>query len=129
MLYRLIYTSEAVGPTGIPLLTIAQILGVSERNNRRDRITGSIMFHDGGYLQALEGARVDIDRLMGRLRADLRHTRIRVLVDTPVAKRRFDQPLAFCDNATKAMQLSGSTDLTSLTAYDAERILAFDQAA
>ena len=87
------------------------------------------MFHDRGYLQALEGARVDLDRLMGRLRSDPRHTRIRVLVDTPVTQRRFAQPMAVCDNPTKAMQSSGSTDLTSLTAYEAERILAFDQAA
>jgi hypothetical protein len=129
VLYRLIYTSEAIGSAGTALLTIAQILGVSERNNRRDRITGSILFHETGCLQAIEGARVDIDRLMGRLREDPRHTRIRVLVDKPVAQRRFDQPMAICDNSTKVAQLIGSSDLASLTAYDAERILTFDQAA
>ncbi|AQR63254.1 hypothetical protein BZG35_00085 [Brevundimonas sp. LM2] len=129
LLYRLIYSSESAGPAKTSLLTIAQILGSSERNNRRDRITGSIMFYEGGYLQVLEGARVDIDRLMGRLRQDARHTRIRVLSDSPVAKRLYDAPMAVCDNPTRAMEVIGAPDLASVTAYDAERLMTLQLAA
>ena len=42
VLHRLIYTSEAVGSTGVSLLSIAQILGVAERNKRRDHITSGV---------------------------------------------------------------------------------------
>src|SRR5690606_20174683 len=39
VLHRVIYASEAVGATGASTLSVAQILGVSERNNRRDHLT------------------------------------------------------------------------------------------
>ena len=96
MLYRLIYLSEAVGSTGVSTLSLAQILGIAERNNRRDRITSGIMFYEGFCLHAIEGARVDIDRLMGRLREDPRHKNIRVLIDKPIAARRYCEPMGLC---------------------------------
>ena len=68
MLHRVIYASEAVGATGASTLSIAQILGVSDRNNRRDRVSGCLMFHQGHILQALEGERADLDRLMSLAR-------------------------------------------------------------
>ncbi|WP_332693668.1 BLUF domain-containing protein, partial [Devosia sp.] len=67
MLHRVIYASEAVGATGATTLSIAQILGVSERNNRRDHLTSCVMFHQGHILQAIEGGRADVDRLIRRL--------------------------------------------------------------
>lgn len=88
-LCRAIYVSRAVGQAGTSLLSVAEILGVSERNNRRDRLTGALLYHDGWFLQALEGARIDIDRLMTRLRADPRHRDIRVLAYDPVDRRAF----------------------------------------
>ena len=39
MLHRVIYASEAVGTMGASTLSIAQILGVSEPNNRRDHLS------------------------------------------------------------------------------------------
>jgi len=111
------------------MLSIAQILGVSLRNNQRDQITGCMMFYTGGCLQALEGKRVDLDRLMSRIREDRRHTRIRVLVDKPIAKRRYDEPMAICDDPQSAMRMIGTDDIAALTAYDVERIVEFKQAA
>lgn len=88
-LCRAIYVSRAVGQAGTNLLSVAEILGVSERNNRRDRLTGVLLCHDGWFVQALEGARVDIDRLMTRLEADPRHTDIRVLAFDTIEHRAF----------------------------------------
>lgn len=88
-LHRVIYVSEAVGAVGSSLLGLVEILGVSERNNRRDHLTGILLSHNGRFLQAIEGARVDLDRLMDRLRRDGRHTNIRVLSDQPTSHRLF----------------------------------------
>ncbi|MFN4297323.1 MAG: BLUF domain-containing protein [Brevundimonas sp.] len=90
-LCRAIYVSQAVGNAGSSLLSVAEILGVSERNNRRDRLTGVLLAHDGWFLQALEGARTDIERLLTRLHKDPRHTGIRILGFETVAERAFPQ--------------------------------------
>ena len=67
MLYRAIIAAETVGSTGLSTLSIAQIVGISERNNRRDDITSGLMFLDGWCLMGMEGHRADVDRLLRRL--------------------------------------------------------------
>jgi hypothetical protein len=54
-------------------------------------VTGFLLRHQDRFFQLLEGGRVDLERLMGRLAADRRHQNIRVLVDTPVDRRLFPQ--------------------------------------
>lgn len=114
LLYRLIYVSDATGAAGANLFVLADILGASDRNNRRDRLTGVLVQHAGRYLQQLEGARVDLDRLMGRLRADPRHDAIRVLHDAPIAERSMPWPMAHAPltPALKAF-LDGSVSVES----------------
>lgn len=88
-LCRAIYVSRAVGNAGSSLLSVAEILGVSERNNRRDRLTGVLLAHEGWFLQALEGSRTDIERLLTRLRSDPRHENIRMLGFDTISERSF----------------------------------------
>lgn len=129
MLYRLIYASKAVGSTGASTLSIAQILGAALTNNRRDNLTSAVMFHDGWCLQGIEGSRQDIDRLMKRIREDRRHEQIRVLSDKPIAERRFSEPMALCPDPAGMLQAIGAREMASVTAYDAERIVEYKQAA
>ncbi len=128
MLHRVIYASEAIGSTGSTTLSIAQILGVSERNNRRDHISGCLMFHQGHILQVLEGGRGDIDRLLRRLRADLRHTGLKILSDIPVDDRRLLEPMAFCADPAAILGKIGQPCISLLSANDAERLLALKAA-
>jgi hypothetical protein len=88
-LFRIVYVSDAVGDAGVGLLPLIDIIGASDRNNRRDYLTGVLMRHEGRFFQAIEGARVDLDRLMGRLRADRRHTNIQILAEIPITQRLF----------------------------------------
>lgn len=129
MLHRVIYASEAVGATGASTLSIAQILGVSDRNNRRDRVSGCLMFHQGHILQALEGRRVDLDRLMRRIIADPRHTGLRVLSDMPIVERRLDQPMSLCGDPAALLERIGLPCLSRLTANEAEDLLDIRKAA
>lgn len=96
MLYRITYVSEAMGSLGTSLLSVAQVLGVSEVNNRRDQLTGAMAIDAGRIVQVIEGSRSDVDRLLGRLRTDRRHTNLSILSDRPVATRLFDAPMAHC---------------------------------
>lgn len=129
MLHRVIYASEAVGVTGTSTLSIAQILGVSERNNRRDHLTSCVMFHQGHILQAIEGARADVDRLIRRLLDDPRHAGLRILIDTPINARRIDEPMGLCGNAAALLNRVGLNCLSRVTANEAEALLDIRKAA
>lgn len=88
-LFRIVYVSDAQGDAATGLLPLIDIIGASDRNNRRDQLTGVLMRHEGRFFQAVEGARVDLDRLMGRLRADRRHANIHILSDCSIDQRLF----------------------------------------
>lgn len=123
MLCRVIYSSEALGPTGVSTLSIAQILGVSEVNNRRDGITAGLMFHNGHIVQAIEGKRADVDRLMRRLLADRRHRGLRILIDTPIARRVLHEPISVCPDPRALLERIGVSEISRMTANEAEAIL------
>ena len=125
----MIYASEAVGATGTSMLSIAQILGVSEANNRRDHLTGCLMFHRGHILQAIEGGRADIDRLMRRLLEDPRHRGLRVLVDQPIAARRLGEPMGLCGDPDALLRRIGLPCLSRVTADEVETLLDLREAA
>ncbi|WP_312599004.1 BLUF domain-containing protein [Brevundimonas sp.] len=88
-LFRIVYVSEAAGSAASGLMPLVDIIGVSDRNNRRDQLTGVLMRHEGRFLQVLEGARVDLDRTLTRVRSDGRHTNLAVLSDRRVEARMF----------------------------------------
>ena len=129
MLHRVIYASEAVGATGASTLSIAQILGVSESNNRRDHLTSCVMFHEGHILQVIEGARVDIDRLLRRLLEDGRHSGLRILVDTPISARQIHEPMGLCGDPAALLKAIGLPCLSRVTAREAETLLDLRKAA
>ena len=129
MLHRVIYASEAVGATGATTLSIAQILGVSERNNRRDHLTSCVMFHQGHVLQAVEGGRADVDRLIRRLLDDPRHTGLRILSDAPTHARRIDEPMGLCADPAALLDRLGLNCLSRVTGPEAEVLLDIRKAA
>ena len=123
-LHRAIYVSEAVGEAGASLLILAEILGASDRYNRRDGLTGVLMRHQGRFLQAIEGRRVDVDRLMDRLRADPRHTNIRLLSDLDVPERPFhDWPMTLAEMTPDAARILNGAPLDQLSPDRAEALL------
>lgn len=96
MLYRVVFVSETIGSTGSDVQSVAEILGASEHNNRRDEISSAMMFHEGEAAQMAEGARGDLDRLLARLSNDPRHRNIRILEDRPVTQRRMRDAARLC---------------------------------
>lgn len=123
-LHRAIYVSDAVGGAATSLLVLAEILGASERNNRRDNLTGVLMRHDGRFLQAIEGRRADVDRLMDRLRADPRHGNIRLLSDQDVPFRLFQEwPMTLAEMTPDAGRVLNGARLDQLSPDRAEALL------
>lgn len=89
-LERVAYCSSAVRPE-LALVTLAEILAVSDRNNRRDNLTGVLLISRGRFFQVLEGAAQDVERTLERIGRDPRHTHLSVVMRRPVKDRLFGQ--------------------------------------
>ena len=123
-LHRAIYVCDAAGEAATSLLVLAEILGASERNNRRDGLTGVLMRHGGRFLQAIEGRRTDVDRLMDRLRADPRHENIRLLSDQDIPTRLFPEwPMTLAQMTPAATRVLNGAGLDQLSPDRAEALL------
>ncbi len=68
-----------------------RLLAVSRRNNARDGITGMLMYHDGGYLQILEGEAEMIEACYGRIGGDPSHRHLLKIMDAEVEERLFGE--------------------------------------
>lgn len=88
ILERIVYVSDATRPDPA-LLTLADILAVSDRNNRRDGLTGGLLVTTTQFLQVLEGARQDLDRTLARIDKDPRHQNLRILNRHSIETRLF----------------------------------------
>ncbi len=88
LLERIVYCSRATVPTD-NLLVIAEILSVSDRNNRRDNLTGALAISKGWFLQVIEGPSPALDSLLKRLQADNRHTDFVILQRRSIQTRLF----------------------------------------
>lgn len=87
-LERLVYCSRACIDTA-SLQAMSELLGVSQRNNTRDGLTGALAVNDGWFLQVIEGPGTALDHLIRRLAEDSRHTEVEILSRRPVSGRLF----------------------------------------
>lgn len=87
MLKRIVYVSTATS-----LLETAELDGIlasSRDNNRRDGITGLLLYDGGNFIQTIEGAPAAIDALMARIGTDQRHYGLRIVEDSEANSRMF----------------------------------------
>lgn len=81
------YVSRARGAR--PLHDVAEIIGVSVRNNRAKELTGALLFADGLFVQVLEGDAGRVRSLLARLETDARHVDMRIVGLRSVRARSF----------------------------------------
>ena len=86
---ELVYQSRA--STDMEPEQLEEILTVARRKNRQAGLTGLLLYHEGDFLQVLEGASDQIDEVFGVIRNDDRHHRINVVVDRVVPARSFGE--------------------------------------
>lgn len=53
--------------------SLLDLLQRARRHNEQTRITGLLLYHQGNFVQALEGPRDAVHRLFERIRGDARH--------------------------------------------------------
>jgi hypothetical protein len=84
-LRRMFYLSRATRPLTNDEVQFIQ--HISERNNRRKDITGCLMYSGGYFAQTLEGRTEILEPLVARIKADPRHTDLRILIEEDVTQR------------------------------------------
>lgn len=88
-MHLIIYISDYTGNPKDIGRDLIKIHKSSAQNNPGLDITGVLFYHNGNFLQVLEGMREHLEELMTILEKDSRHARITRIVDTEVTKRGF----------------------------------------
>jgi len=86
-LFHLVYVSAAVAP-----FSEAELLALLERsrtNNARCAVTGLLLYHEGNFMQALEGPEPAVRTLHARIVTDPRHYGCITLIQGPIDARSF----------------------------------------
>lgn len=99
---------------------LQSLLEKSRANNRRDGVSGVLLYRDGDFLQVLEGPEAAVRRTYARIALDPRHGGVIVLDESEIAQRNFgdwsmgfrqvhagEQPAGFVDFFDRRADLSG----------------------
>ena len=86
-MYYLIYISAA--KPGVDEVEMHEILTVAVKNNEAHDVTGLLVYHDGMFIQMLEGEKQDVELIFEKIQKDERHFDIRTLSKGTSEKRHF----------------------------------------
>lgn len=77
---------------------LVELLRQSRENNLRRGITGLLLYHDGSFMQVLEGEIDAVQTLYHTICGDPRHKTVTRLTAAPLARRNFGEwSMAFVD--------------------------------
>jgi len=110
---RLIYGSQATADLGPDQLI--DLLAKARASNEQNGLSGMLLYCSQSFLQVLEGDEDALAETYQRIRADRRHTNLRLLLDAEVSQRLFpDWSMGFdhVDDDELAEELPGYTPAT-----------------
>ncbi len=106
---QLIYVSAA--KEGLSEATLPEFLAANRQRNEDRGITGIVVYHQGSFLQVLEGPGAVIDGLFETIRQDSRHEAVTLLSRKSIRHREFGEAaMAFVDTTGKGHDLDGFVD-------------------
>lgn len=93
-LYELVYVSLAAAEMDTPELVA--LLNEAQASNRRQNITGLLVYHRREFMQILEGEQDTVQAVYARIALDDRHQQLHLMYEGPIAQRAFtDWSMAF----------------------------------
>lgn len=112
-LFRIVYVSSAVSS-----FTPEELLALLKRARPRNmaaQVTGLLLYHDGNFMQCLEGPEPQVKATHARILNDPRHHGCITLIKAPVTDRLFsDWSMAFRNiAASEATAIPGFSDFLS----------------
>lgn len=86
-LTQLVYVSnETVNYDQQKLIELQEL---ARRENLAHQVTGLLLYHDGCFMQVIEGAKPDIDQIYSNICRDKTHKNVLCLYNMPVYQRDF----------------------------------------
>ncbi|SHJ80151.1 BLUF domain-containing protein [Pseudozobellia thermophila] len=105
MIYKLTYESNASAP--FDQLGVEQILSAARTRNKAMDITGCLVYHNGCFVQILEGDRSHVTKVFKRIAQDTRHSNVRLVCEEVDDKRSFsDWNMAYFDPTMQGIDTS-----------------------
>lgn len=87
-LFQMIYASAAT--KNFESDELDEILNSARRNNTELGVSGMLLYHEGSFIQALEGEQSIVEKLYNKIEKDTRHTDTLILHRTHVNERSFN---------------------------------------
>lgn len=110
MLETIVYVSSA--RKALDDEALESLLKQARALNERDGLTGVLLYHDGNFVQALEGETAPLEETFARIERDARHGGLITLHRAPIGRRSFpDWSMGF----RRSPQREGVTGLFALT--------------
>jgi hypothetical protein len=103
---QIIYASAATkAQSGTELKTLLQR---ARENNAKVGVSGILVYHEGSFLQVLEGPENHVSEIFDKIGRDPRHTQIKLLFRDAVSEGEFrDWSMGFVDTTASAHQIDG----------------------
>jgi Sensors of blue-light using FAD len=112
-MHQVIYSSAALAPFSEAELN--ELLAAVRLNNGRLGVTGMLLYHEGSFLQALEGEEQVLDKLYAKIGADKRHHRLVALLRRDIDERHFDDwRMGFASTKALPKNVPGFSDYLRL---------------
>jgi diguanylate cyclase (GGDEF)-like protein len=86
-LHLLIYVSTSVNDLSPE--AVKALVESSAVRNQAIAVTGCLLYHDGYFMQMLEGSKTNIHRLFSKIRSDPRHSNVHVVIEAAATRRIF----------------------------------------
>jgi hypothetical protein len=101
---------------------LQELLKISRKNNAKLGITGMLLFHDGLFLQILEGPEPSVMALYEKIKLNPKHRACRVLAKLEVKNREFGQWAMAYQKAEGNLALGFSQFMNNYMDYDPARL-------
>ncbi len=94
---------------------LTQLLGQVRLNNARLAVTGMLLYHEGSFLQVLEGEQPVLEKLFEVIGKDKRHHRVVPLLRRELAERHFaDWQMGFASLKNLPQNMPGYSEYLRL---------------
>lgn len=111
---QIVYASAACDPFSAHALRA--LLEQSRLRNSTYNVSGLLLYHQGSFLQILEGPSDSVENIYRSIERDLRHQRTTVLLKKTIAQREFAEwKMGFVDTASWGLRPGGMLDYTRLS--------------
>ena len=87
-LYQIVYISAAT--VSFSDEDLRELLDIARTNNAAQGVSGMLVYHEGSFIQVLEGERVAVESVYEKIETDERHSNQTVLLRGDIEHRTFE---------------------------------------